>query len=294
MLSKEYDTKEKEYGDGRIAGIEFRCSTDGIRVNQTQYLRSLKFLPSDASYEEFRSARMKLMWLVHSRPDVAYSSATAAQVTGEQWDSSRGNSIKRLNATVKRLHNSREESMFFPRLDLNTLRILVYADASFGNNEDLSSQMGYVVFLTDDQNKSAPMSYKSVKCKRVTRSVLAAEAIAFAEGFDQGYALKNDLRESLQRRVPLTMFTDSKTLFDVITKASYTSEKRILIDLACVREVYARLDIDDIGLLSTTENLADGLTKEMNMDKLREAVRTGTLNTVVKQYVVRSPDFDQK
>jgi hypothetical protein len=187
---------------------------------------------------------MKLMWLAHSRPDVAYSSATAAQVTGEQWDSSRGSSIKRLNATVKRLHNSREESMFFPRLGLDTLRILVYADASFGNNEDLSSQMGYVLFLTDDQNKSAPMSYKSVKCKRVTRSVLVAEAIAFAEGFDQGYALENDLRESLQRRVPLTMFTDSKTLFEVITKASYTSEKRILIDLACVREAYARLDID--------------------------------------------------
>jgi hypothetical protein len=38
MLSKEYDTKEKEYGDGRIAGIELRCSTDGIRVNQEQYL----------------------------------------------------------------------------------------------------------------------------------------------------------------------------------------------------------------------------------------------------------------
>jgi hypothetical protein len=79
-------------------------------------------------------------------------------------------------------------------------------------------------------------------------------------------------------------------LFDVITKASYTQEKRILIDLASAREGYRKLEIDDIGLVSSEENLADGFTKETNMDKLREAVRTGKLNTIVKQFVIRSPE----
>jgi hypothetical protein len=175
-------------------------------------------------------------------------------------------------------------------LDQETLRICVYCDASFTNNEDMSSQMGYIVFLTDGKHRCAPMTYKSVKCKRVTRSVLAAEAIAFAEEFDQGYTLKHDLQELLGRNLPLTIFTDSKTLLDVITKASYTREKRILIDLASVREGYRRFDIDDIGLISSEENLADGLTKETNMDKLREAVSTGKLQTVVKQFVIRPPE----
>ena len=150
--------------------------------------------------------------------------------------------------------------MRFPRLCRKSLRIVVYCDASFANNDDMSSQMGYIVFLTDAQNRCAPLSYKSIKCKRVTRSVLAAEAIAFAEGFDQGYALKCNLKELLGTNVPLTLMTDSKTLFDVITKASYTREKRILIDLASVREGYRRFDIDDIGLIASEENLADGFT----------------------------------
>jgi len=290
LLSSHYDAKEKSYGDGRIAGIEFHCDNDGISVNQSQYLRTLNPLPSDATYEDFRSARMKLMWMVHTRPDVAYCAATAAQITLEQWRTTSGAAIKRLNSTIKRLRNSPDESMRFPKLDKDTLRICVYSDASFANNEDLSSQMGYIVFLTDASNRCAPMAYKSVKCKRITRSVLAAEAIAFAEGFDQGFTLKNDLRESLGRDVPLTILTDSKTLFDVITKSSYTQEKRILIDLACAREGYRRFDIDDIGLVSSEENLADGFTKEVNMDRLHAAIRTGKLNTVVKQYVIRSRD----
>jgi hypothetical protein len=177
--------------------------------------------------------------------------------------------------------------MRFPMLDLDTLRICVYCDASFANNENMSSQMGDIVFLTDGKNRCAPMAYKSVNCKRVMRLVLAAEAIAFAKGFDQGYVLKNYLQELSGRNVPLTILTDSKTLFDVITKASYTREKRILIDLASVREGYRRFYIDDIGLISSEENLADGLTKETNMDKLREAVSTGMLQTVVKQFVIR-------
>jgi Reverse transcriptase (RNA-dependent DNA polymerase) len=208
QLSANYDAKAKEYGDGRIAGIEFQRDNDGIRVNQSQYMLSLRPLPKDASFEDFRSARMKLMWLVHSRPDVAYCAASAAQITAEQWPSATG-AIRRFNATIKRLRNSPEESMRFPMLDQETLWICVYCDASFANNEDMSSQMGYIVFLTDGKHRCAPMAYKSVKCKRVTRSVLAAEAIAFAEGFDQGYTLKNDFQELLGRNVPLTILTDS-------------------------------------------------------------------------------------
>jgi hypothetical protein len=83
-LSSTYDAKSKEYGDGRIAGIEFKCDDDVISVSQSQYLSSLKPLPTDASYEDFRSSRMKLMWMIHTCPDVAYCAATASQVILDQ------------------------------------------------------------------------------------------------------------------------------------------------------------------------------------------------------------------
>jgi hypothetical protein len=86
----------------------------------------------------------------------------------------------------------------------------------------MASRIGFIVFVTDKINRCASMTYQSVKFKRVTPSVLAEEAIAFVKGFDQEFALKTYFREALLMNVPLTIFTDSKTLFDVITKASYT------------------------------------------------------------------------
>jgi DNA-directed RNA polymerase specialized sigma subunit len=51
-LSVNYDAKAKIYGYGRIAGIEFQRDSDCIRVNQSQYLRSLRPLPTDATFED--------------------------------------------------------------------------------------------------------------------------------------------------------------------------------------------------------------------------------------------------
>jgi hypothetical protein len=34
-------------------------------------------------------------------------------------------------------------------LDMNSLSLLVFIDASFANNKDLSSQIGFVIILTD-------------------------------------------------------------------------------------------------------------------------------------------------
>jgi hypothetical protein len=167
-LGDVYDAKNKEYGDGRIAGIQFYCDKDGMRVNQSQYLRSLKLLPADADFDEFRSTRMKLAWLVHSRPDVSYGAAIAAQVTPEQFSKSTC-IIKRLNAIIKRLYLSPEESMRFPTLNAASQSICVFCDVSFANNkamsEDMSSQMGYIALWVDDKNRCAPLAFKSSKCK---------------------------------------------------------------------------------------------------------------------------------
>jgi hypothetical protein len=42
----------------------------------------------------------------------------------------------------------------FVPLDINSLNLVIFTDASFANNKDLSSQIGYVIVLTD-QNQTA-------------------------------------------------------------------------------------------------------------------------------------------
>lgn len=60
---------------------------------------------------------------------------------------------------------------------------MVFADGSFTNNKDMSSQLGFMIALVNKQSASDDtlqirgnmIHWSSTKCKRVTRSVLALE-----------------------------------------------------------------------------------------------------------------------
>ena len=84
------------------------------------------------------------------------------------------------------------------------------------------------------------------------------------------------------------MFTDSKSLFDTITKRSQISEKRLLIDMATVRDAYRRKEMQNIGFIKTNYNIADPLTKESENETLDELLYTGILQHPVSQWIVSS------
>ncbi len=172
-------------------------------------------------------------------------------------------------------------------MDRKSLRMRAYADASHAKNRDLSSQLGIVVVLCDKNNRCSLIGCKSYKCQRVTRSALASERHALADAFDYAYMLKHDLESLLRRNVPIQMFTDCKSLFDVIVKASRTAERRLIIDIAACREAYERHEIADIGFLRSGFNLADCMTKIMRPTQLMEVMQTAHLEHPVEQWVIR-------
>jgi hypothetical protein len=47
-----------------------------------------------------------------------------------------------------------ERGLKFVKLDVDTLQLLIFTDASFVNNKDLSSQIGYVIVLIDVTKKA--------------------------------------------------------------------------------------------------------------------------------------------
>ena len=104
----------------------------------------------------------------------------------------------------------------------------------------------------------------------MTRSVLAAELIAFVDLFDQAFAMASDLGKfTSKEKLPKTLLTDSKTLFDILTKGSRTSEMLLMLDVAATREGYRNGAISNIGFVRTEENIADVLTKKMSTSALR-------------------------
>lgn len=118
--------------------------------------------------------------------------------------------FKRLDSIFKRLKEDTFE-LRYGKAELSTAEVHVFTDTSFATNIDLSSQLGYVILLVDKSRNCSILSWSSSKCKRVTRSVLAAELYALAHGFDAGYALCNTIGTLLGRNITMRVFTDSRT-----------------------------------------------------------------------------------
>jgi hypothetical protein len=75
----------------------------------------------------------------------------------------------------------------------------------------------------------------STKYKRVTRSVLALELYGIAHGFDIGGLVKTIINRILEIEVPLVVYIDSKSLYEYLVKLGTTREKRLIIDIICLR-----------------------------------------------------------
>src|ERR1700709_2530677 len=183
--------------------------------------------------------------------------------------------IKALNKRLQWQLDNQTRGLRFVKLDRNSLRLFVFTDSSFANNKDHSSQIGYVLALADKSNKANIIHWSSVKCKRVTRSVLASEL--YANGFDMGACTKATLERILQIELPLVLCTDSKSLYDCLVKLGTTQEKRLMIDVLCLRQSYERREIAEVKWISGTSNPADAMTKAKASTALKQLIDTNTV-----------------
>lgn len=90
---------------------------------------------------------------------------------------------------------------------------------------------------------------------------MASETCAFSDGSDDVFALTHDCNWIYQNTIPITMHTDSKQLFDALTQARKTIERRLMIDLAYRRKTDRSHDLGDLHLVRVDSNPADELRK---------------------------------
>ena len=115
----------------------------------------------------------------------------------------------------------------FVRLDLSKLKLYAFVDASFANNKNFSSQIGYVLVLANETQispeaisiKGNILHWSSTKCKRVTRSILAAELYAMVADFDMASVIQHTMQKLAgEKPIPVVICTDSFSLYDCLTK----------------------------------------------------------------------------
>jgi hypothetical protein len=144
-----------------------------------------------------------------------------------------------------------------------------------------------MIVLTDITGKANIIHWSSVKCKRVTRSVLASELYGMAHGFDIGAAIKSTLDQVLGTSVLLVICTDSKSLYECLVKLGTTLEKRLMIDVMCLRQAYERREIVEVYWIKGNTNPADSMTKLKSSGVLKELLDTNKIEVEMEQWVER-------
>jgi hypothetical protein len=218
------------------------------------------------------------------QPEAAFDLSFAAQVIDPKLED-----FKTLNKRIQWQIDNHSRGLKYVKLDEDSLRLIVFTDASYANNNDKSSQIGFVIVLADKNDNANIIHWSSIKCKRVTRSVLASELYAMAHGFDTGIVLKTTLEKILDKPLPIIVCTDSKSLYDCLVRLGTTQEKRLMVDVMCLRQSYERRQITEVKWIAGDTNPADAMTKGTKAcSALTDLINTNKVNLSVTGWVERT------
>lgn len=206
--------------------------------------------------------------------------------------------VAALNKRLQWQMDNLDRGLRFLCLDLHSTKLFVFVDGSFAMNEDLSSQIGYVVVFGNETHSDGQfdlrgnlLHWSSTKCKRVTRAVLASELYAMTAGIDMGISISTTLDLIMKRLglnpVPVVICTDSFSLYECMVKLGTTKEKRLMIDIMAIRQSYERRELSEIRWIAGDSNPADAMTKSNANKALESLVSTNRLNVKVQGWVQR-------
>lgn len=130
--------------------------------------------------------------------------------------------------------------MQFVPLDLNSVRLMILSDAPFANAKEGRSHMGFVLAMVGRFDKVSIIHYASIRCRRIARSVMAAEIYTLVRAFDFALVLGDMLTEFLGRLPDVEALVDRKTLFEVAAKHIKTAERRLQINVFALKASYGK------------------------------------------------------
>jgi hypothetical protein len=164
---------------------------------------------------------------------------------------------------------------------------MIFIDSSFINNSDLSSQIDYVICLADATHANI-LNWTSIKCKRVTRSVLTIELFAMIHDFDVDFVLKVILTKMIDILISLILIIDSKFIYDCLIRLEITVEKRLMINVMTLRQCYERREITKMKWVHETNNSVDSMIKIKSSTALKTMIDINQINLNTIEWVERA------
>jgi hypothetical protein len=92
-----------------------------------------------------------------------------------------------------------------------------------------------------------------------------------------GGLVKSMIDKALEIKVPLVIYTDSKSLYECLVKLGTIREKRLIIDVMCLRQAYKRREITEVKWIKGESNPANSMTKSKPTNALKHLLDTNTI-----------------
>lgn len=233
---------------------------------------------TESSRKDLRCALGKLNWVAGmSRPEISfYTCQLSTHIKVAK--------VSDLLSTNKVIRFLKDNPSFikFPSMDLSSLSVVAYADASWNNLPNAGSQAGQLVFIKDSNNAVSPIIWSSTRIKRVARSTLAAESLSLLDCSDSAFYVGQLLSSIFKNcKLPVVALTDSDSLYETSSSTKLVQDRRLRIEISAIREMCENEEIKLLWVNSKNQ-LSDVLTKKGASSKnLMKTVQSGRIHQVM-------------
>ena len=270
----EFEYTMEEYAKG-IQKMTIRASSENVITKAEQV--------------EMYSLIGQLNWMARQgRYDLSYGISHVQQMASKQGREA----LEWLNKVIYRAKQPQVQVV--RKLDdWKNFVVISASDASYGGQPGGRSQGGVVVALADQaildgEAKLCVVEAASTKIQRIVRCSMSAEVSMAATAFEHGDFVRAALAELLHRDFSLKkwklwgsnwphyLVMDAKTGFDVLTNESQTSDRKIQIDLAVLKQALMEDNAQNfVKWVPGHHIISDALTKWYGNGALTRALEHG-------------------
>lgn len=265
-----FESKTRTFDNITFAELSIGKQGKGYSIHQQLYTSRLKEAALDCTFEIFRARKHELAYTTHTRLALYAAVARMSQISTQTFNRE---AVKLLNKTIKQVTHGHLKDPTHHIFNIGTLEIMTYADSSYANIDDLSTQVEYAILLADDANRLDWISFRNYKCRRIIRSVLGKETYAFVDCFGMAFSLTHDISKVIGRKLSLLILAYFESLFQTLVKSIIITKRRLMIYIKAAYQEYKRDENITTGWVRSKKTVANGLTKRDACESLKAALR---------------------
>ncbi|OAA77119.1 hypothetical protein LEL_03942 [Akanthomyces lecanii RCEF 1005] len=90
--------------------------------------------------------------------------------------------------------------------------------------------------------------------------------------------------------IPMILLTDSYSVYECLVKLGSTQEKRLMIDIMALRQLYERREAHEVRWINGEDNPADAMTKASPNRSLKKLIDDNEITVRLEGWVERRPN----